>query len=254
LSTTGHIENSFSERRNFWAGYDMPPSLPFPSGVPRPAAISVPGREARVPALLGHMSGKTTLNLARGSTIYWDGDRADSVCYNLKGTVLLKVVSSAGKEGVVGIIPPGEFFGETCVFDEPNRTSSAMALEPTTVMSFDKQEVRNTLRNSPQCAEEFMRLLIVRNERIQNHLTDQLFSSSEVRLLRILRLLARGRERAGEKTLLPKISQSILASIVGTTRSRICYFLVEFRKAGIVDSRKGLRVDTEAIDAMLRRS
>jgi CRP-like cAMP-binding protein len=201
--------------------------------------------------LLGNVARKTTLHFSRGTTIYWHGDRADSVCLNLRGTVLLKVVSPSGREGVVDIITQGGLFGETCVFDDPYRTSCAITVEPTTILSFDKHDVRTMLRNSPVHSEEFMRHLILRNNRIQNQLQDQLFSSSELRLARILRLLASGRERTGERTLLPRISQSVLASIVGTTRSRICYFLIEFRKLGIVENLNGLRVDTEMIDAML---
>jgi CRP-like cAMP-binding protein len=244
------IGNTIGKGRDFWAGRD-PASVVSPEIYPQPLRSLAPRETAGHGGLFGNAVRKTTLHFSRGTTIYWHGDRADSVCFNLRGTVLLKVVSPSGREGVVDIVTQGGIFGETCVFDDPFRTSSAITVEPTMIVTFDKQDVRTILRNSPVHSEEFMRHLILRNNRIQNQLQDQLFSSSELRLARILRLLASGRERAGEKTLLPRISQSVLASIVGTTRSRICYFLIEFRKTGMVENLNGLRVDTEMIDAML---
>lgn len=247
-----NIGNAVGERRDFWTGRGSSPAVP-PDVYPQPLRSPAHRETAGIGGLLGNVARKTTLHFSRGTTIYWHGDRADSVCFNLRGTVLLKVVSPSGREGVVDVVTQGGIFGETCVFDDPFRTSTAITVEPTMIVTFDKQDVRTILRNSPVHSEEFMRHLILRNNRTQNQLQDQLFSSSELRLARILRLLASGRERAGEKTLLPRISQSVLASIVGTTRSRICYFLIEFRKTGMVENLNGLRVDTEMIDAMLAK-
>lgn len=213
---------------------------------------SVAHQEIGAPNLLRSVVGKTTVQHSRGKTIYSQGDKAATVYYNVKGTVLLTVVSANGKEGVVEIIAPGELFGETCVLDRECRTASAMTLEPTTLVCLDKLEIRNVLRNSAECAEEFMRHLIHRNQRIQNHLEDQLFNSSELRLARTLRLLARGREQDRDRAALPRISQSMLAAIVGTTRSRISYFLMNFRRMGIIDSQNGLHVNTKMIDALLQ--
>jgi len=250
LAIIQDIGNTIGEGRDFWTGREPAPANP-PEICPQPLRSLAPRETAGHGGLFGNAVRKTTQHLSRGTTIYWHGDRADSVCFNLKGTVLLKVVSASGREGVVDIVTQGGIFGETCVFDDPYRTSSAVTVEPTMIVTIDKQDVRTILRNSPVHSEEFMRHLILRNNRVQNQLQDQLLSSSELRLARILRLLASGRERAGEKTLLPRISQSVLASIVGTTRSRICYFLIEFRKTGMVENLDGLRVDTDMIDAML---
>jgi CRP/FNR family transcriptional regulator, cyclic AMP receptor protein len=250
LATIQDIGNTVREGRDVWTGRDPAPVV-SPEIYPQPLRSLAPRETAVHGGLFASTIRKTTLHLSRGTTVYWHGDRADTVCFNLRGTVLLKVVSPSGREGVVDIVTQGGIFGETCVFDDPYRTSSAVTVEPTMIVTFDKRDVRTILRNSPVHSEEFMRHLILRNNRIQDQLQDQLFSSSERRLARILRLLASGRERAGEKTLLPRISQSVLASIVGTTRSRICYFLIEFRKTGMVENLNGLRVDTEMIDAML---
>lgn len=210
--------------------------------------------------LLANVANKRTIRHARGTTIYSQGDRADSLYCNVGGTVLLTIVSQNGKEGVVEIIRNGEMFGEACILEQQQfRTSSAMTLESTTVACLDKMEVRSLLHRSTECAEEFMRHLVLRNHKIQEHLADQLFHPSELRLARTLRDLASSGDPEPEQVQsrmrcvrLPRISQSTLAAMVGTTRSRISYFLMKFRRMGIIDSRKGLRINLELMDALLR--
>lgn len=205
--------------------------------------------------LLKRLPHKKTTKLPRGAVIFTQGDRADSVYCNVKGTVLLSIVSQNGKEGVVEIVAAGEMFGETCILENNQqfRTCSAMTLDPTSVICLDQAEVRMILKHSPECAEEFMRHLVKRNHKIQEHLADQLFHSSELRLARTLRILANSGEKDAESAPVPRISQSTLAAMVGTTRSRISHFLVKFRKMGIVERRQGLRVNTVMIDALLEQ-
>jgi CRP/FNR family transcriptional regulator, cyclic AMP receptor protein len=203
--------------------------------------------------LLLNLANKRVIRHARGTTIYSQGDRADSLFFNVEGTILLTIVSQSGKEGVIEIIAGGELFGESCILEQQQfRTSSAMALEPTTLVWLDKMETRSLLRRSADCAEEFMGHLMQRNHKIQEHLADQLFHPSELRLARVLRDLSQSGDRDLEQAKLPRISQSTLAAMVGTTRSRVSYFLMKFRRMGVIDSRKGLRVNTQRIDALLK--
>jgi CRP/FNR family transcriptional regulator, cyclic AMP receptor protein len=161
----------------------------------------------------------------------------------------MSVVSRHGKEAVVGVVAAGECFGEECIVNQGTRVTSAITLEASTLMRVEKQDMRYALRNSPEICEKFMCQLFRRKRQVEECLADQVFSSSELRLARMLLMLAG--DSTGKKTL-PRVSQTTLAAMVGTTRSRISFFLNKFRTAGLIDYEQGIRVDTEKIAAILR--
>jgi CRP/FNR family transcriptional regulator, cyclic AMP receptor protein len=167
--------------------------------------------------------------------IYAQGDRATSVCYVQHGRVKLSVVSSTGKEAVVAILGPGDFFGEGCLAGQPRRMGTATALEATTVLRIGRQAMTQTLHAQPELSDRFIAHMLARNIRIEEDLVDQLFNSGEKRLARMLLLLARfGSDESGAR-LIPNLSQETLAEMVGTTRSRVNIFMNKFRKLGFVE-------------------
>ncbi len=195
------------------------------------------------------MSGRSTLQFRRGQMIYSQGDSANSVFRIVKGRVFLNVVSNQGKEAVVSILSEGDFFGESCLVDREARKSSAIALEPTTVQRIDGQDLRYNLRSCPDFCEEFMSCLLRRQSQIEEEMAQQLFNSSEQRLARVLQALAGGSGAACKQ--IPRISQATLATMVGTTRPRICYFLCKFRKMGLIEGKSPMRVNVSALEIML---
>jgi CRP-like cAMP-binding protein len=168
------------------------------------------------------------------------------------GKVKLTVLSSKGKEAVIAILGQGEFFGEACLTGQLVCTASATALEESTIMRIDKDAMIRILREEPTFAELFISHLLSRNIRIEDDLVDQLFNSSETRLARILLLLAHfGKENKVEELIVPKISQETLADMVGTTRSRVSFFLNKFRKLGFIDYNGGLCVRSSLLNIVL---
>lgn len=190
------------------------------------------------------------LEFRRGQTIYYQGDSATSMFWIVQGRVCLNVVSDQGKEAVVGIFQPGDYFGESCLVEREVRNTSAVALEHTTVQRFDRQDLRCTLRSSPEFCEEFMTELLRRQTKIQDEIAHQLFHSSEQRLARVLMALAGDASGTASKVL-PRISQTTLATMVGTTRSRVCYFLCKFREMGIIEGKSQMRVSIPRLERML---
>ncbi len=171
---------------------------------------------------------------ARSAVLFSQGDPATHVFYIQKGSVKLAVLSKAGKEAVVAILGPGDFFGEGCLADQPRRMATAAAMSATTVLAIEKPEMLRVLHQEPALADRFLVHMLARNIRIEEDLIDQLFNSSEKRLARALLLLARyGTEQ--EQLLLPKVSQETLARIVGTTRSRVNFFMNKFRDLGFLE-------------------
>jgi CRP/FNR family transcriptional regulator, cyclic AMP receptor protein len=162
------------------------------------------------------------------------------------------VLSSKGKEAVIAILGQGEFFGEASLTGQLVRTASATVLEESTIMRIDKAAMIRILREEPSFAELFISHLLSRNIRIEEDLVDQLFNSSEKRLARILLLLAHfGKETKVEELIVPKISQETLADMVGTTRSRVSFFLNKFRKLGFIDYNGGLRLRSSLLNIVL---
>jgi CRP/FNR family cyclic AMP-dependent transcriptional regulator len=183
--------------------------------------------------------------------IFSQGDPAKNVLYIQKGGVRLSVVSETGNEAVVAILGPGDFFGEGCLTGQPIRIGSATAIVATTVLVIEKKEMIRVLHVEHAFSDRFITYILSRNIRVEEDLVDQLFNSSEKRLARTLLLLARyGKEDKPQKVL-PKISQEMLAEMVGTTRSRVNFFMNKFRKLGFIKYNGGLHVDTSLLSVVL---
>jgi len=172
---------------------------------------------------------------ARSAVVFSQGDPATQVYYLQQGSIKLSVLSRTGKEAVVAMLVPGDFFGEGCLGGQPRRMSTASALTASTVLTVEKARMVELLHEQSSLADRFLLHMLARNIRIEEDLVDQLFNSSEKRLARALLLLARyGKERKPVRTV-PKISQDTLADIVGTTRSRVNFFLNKFKKMGFIE-------------------
>ena len=186
------------------------------------------------------------------ATIFTQGDFATSVLYVQRGAVRLSVVSHAGKEAVIAVLEPGSFFGEGCLASQPRRMASATAMTPSMILSVDKPDMVRALHASPRFADRFLTHMLTRNIRIEEDLIDQLFNSSEKRLARTLLLLARyGQPEVSHRTL-PKVSQETLAEMVGTTRSRVNFFMNKFRKLGFIEYNGGLKINNSLLSVVLR--
>jgi len=189
--------------------------------------------------------------LPRGRVVFAQGGPADSVFYLQEGAVKLTVLSSSGKEAVVAMLGRGDFFGEGCLAGQTLRMGTATAVVPTTVLQIPKAEMTRTLHEQPAFADRFIAHMLGRNIRIEEDLVDQLFNSSEKRLARTLLLLARyGKEDKTTRTL-PRLSQETLAEMVGTTRSRVNFFMNKFRKLGFIQYNGGLKINNSLLSVVL---
>jgi CRP/FNR family transcriptional regulator, cyclic AMP receptor protein len=183
--------------------------------------------------------------------IFSQGDPAKDVLYIQKGGVRLSVVNESGKEAVVAVLGPGDFFGEGCLAGQSIRIGSATAIAATTALVIEKKEMIRVLHVEHAFSDRFIAYMLSRNIRVEEDLVDQLFNSSEKRLARTLLLLARyGKEDKPEKVL-AKISQETLAEMVGTTRSRVNFFMNKFRKLGFIKYNGGLHIDTSLLSVVL---
>jgi CRP/FNR family transcriptional regulator, cyclic AMP receptor protein len=185
-------------------------------------------------------SGKTNLPSPKKQVLYSQGDAADAVFYIQEGKIKLTVVSQQGKEAVVAILEQGSFFGESCLAGQTVRTYTATALEDSSLVRIDKDAMLRVLHEEPTFAELFMSYLLAHTIRIQEDLVDQLFNSSEKRLARILLLLAHFGKEGKPEPVIAKVSQEMLAEMIGTTRSRVSFFMNKFRKLGFIDYNGGL--------------
>jgi len=184
-------------------------------------------------------------------TIFTQGDPAKNVLYIQKGGVRLSVVNETGKEAVVAILGPGDFFGEGCLAGQPVRIGSATAITATSVLLIEKKEMLRVLHTEHALSDRFISYMLSRNIRIEEDLVDQLFNSSEKRLARTLLLLARyGKEDKPQK-MVPKVSQEMLAEMIGTTRSRVNFFMNKFRKLGFIKYNGGLHIETSLLSVVL---
>ncbi|MGA7853588.1 MAG: Crp/Fnr family transcriptional regulator [Candidatus Acidiferrales bacterium] len=184
-------------------------------------------------------------------TVFSQGDPGTDVLYIQKGGVRLSVVNESGKEAVVAVLGPGDFFGEGCLAGQPLRIGTATAITPTTALVIEKKEMIRVLHAEHEFSDRFITFMLARNIRIEEDLVDQLFNSSEKRLARTLLLLARyGREDTPQKVL-PKISQEMLAEMVGTTRSRVNFFMNKFRKLGLIKYNGGLQINNSLLSVVL---
>lgn len=188
---------------------------------------------------------------ARGALVFAQGAAANSVFYIQGGSVKLSVLSAAGKEAVVAVLGPGDFFGEGCLAGQPLRMGSATAIASTTLLKIPKREMMRTLHEQSALSDRFIAHMLTRNIRIEEDLVDHLFNSSEKRLARTLLLLARyGKHNAVLRTL-PKLSQETLAEMVGTTRSRVNFFMNKFRKLGFIEYNGGVKINASLLSIVL---
>jgi CRP/FNR family cyclic AMP-dependent transcriptional regulator len=196
--------------------------------------------------------GRTTLTFSNSQTIFSQGDAADTILYIQQGKVKLTVVSRIGKEATLGILSQGDFFGEGSLAGQPLRMGSATAMSDCELLQIDKNSMMLALHQEHQFSDLFVAYLLGRNIRYEEDLVDHLFNSSEKRLARILLLLAHFGKESVPETVIPKISQETLAEMVGTTRSRVSFFMNRFRKLGFVDyGGSGLHVHSSLLNIVL---
>jgi CRP/FNR family cyclic AMP-dependent transcriptional regulator len=187
----------------------------------------------------------------KGEIVYLQGDAAKDVMYLQKGGVRISVASGAGKEAVVAILGPGDFFGEGSLAGQPVRMGTATAITPSTVLLIEKVEMLKVLHEQHSLSDRFIKFMLARNIRIEEDLVDQLFNSSEKRLARALLLLARYGKEDRPHGMLPRISQETLAEMIGTTRSRVNFFMNKFRKLGFIKYNGGLQINTSLLSVVL---
>ena len=195
--------------------------------------------------------GKTTLHSPKKQMIFSQGDAAEAVFYIQTGKVKLTVVSQQGKEAVIAILERGALFGESCLAGQTIRTATATAVEDTNIVRIDKEAMISVLHEEPTFAELFMAYLLAHTIRIEEDLVDQLFNSSEKRLARVLLLLAHFGKEGKPETVITKISQETLAEMIGTTRSRVSFFMNKFRKLGFIDYNGELHVHSSLLNVVL---
>ena len=195
--------------------------------------------------------GKTTLQSPKKHTFFSQGDAAEAVFYIQAGKVKLTVVSQQGKEAVVAILERGAFFGESCLAGQVIRTATATAVEDSSIVRIDKEAMISVLHEEPAFAELFMAYLLAHTIRIEEDLVDHLFNSSEKRLARVLLLLAHFGKEGKPETVIAKISQETLAEMIGTTRSRVSFFMNKFRKLGFIEYNGELHVHSSLLNVIL---
>jgi CRP/FNR family cyclic AMP-dependent transcriptional regulator len=196
-------------------------------------------------------AGKTILKFEKNQRVFEQGGVADAVFFIQKGSVKLTVLSEHGKEAVVGILEPGQFFGEGCLNGHPLRIATTTAMEECVITSISKDAMIATLHNEPKFSELFMAYLLTRNSRVEEDLIDQLFNSSEKRLARLLLLLAHFGKEGKPQPILLDMSQETLAEMIGTTRSRVSYFMNKFRKLGLISYNGKIEVHNSLLNAVL---
>ena len=196
-------------------------------------------------------SGKSILRLAKNHTVYSQGDAAEAVFYIETGQARLSVVSHQGKEAVIASLEPGDFVGEGCLAGQLVCMATARAVGSCRLVRIEKQAMIHALHHESTLGELFIAYLLSRNIRIQEDLTDQLFNSSEKRLARILLLMAHFGKEGKSEAIIPKISQTVLAEMIGTTRSRVSLFMNKFRKLGLLSYNGGVHVHSSLLSIVL---
>ena len=197
--------------------------------------------------------GKKIVSLKKSEVAYAQGDPADTIFYVQKGRLRVTVTSAEGKEATITLVGAGEFLGENCMVSaHPLRLATATAMTECALLRISKAEMVRVLHEEPELSDMFVSFLLARNARIQADLVDQLFNSSEKRLARILLLLAQFGKESKPETVVPKISQEILAEMIGTTRSRVSFFMNRFRKLGFIEYNGEIRVHNSLLNIFLQ--
>jgi CRP/FNR family cyclic AMP-dependent transcriptional regulator len=195
--------------------------------------------------------GRTISSVQKNGAIFEQGQPADAVFYIQKGKIKILVTSEQGKEAIVAILGTGDFFGEGCLIGQPLRLAAATAITECTITRIEKSAMIGVLHDEPLFAEKFMLHLLTRNSRVEEDLVDQLFNSSEKRLARVLLLLANFGREGRPEPIATKISQETLAEMVGTTRSRVSFFMNRFRKLGFIEYNGELQVHSSLLGVLL---
>jgi CRP/FNR family cyclic AMP-dependent transcriptional regulator len=198
--------------------------------------------------------GRTVSNYRKNQKVFSQGDPADAVFYIQEGKIKVTVVSEKGKEAVVAIQGHGEFFGEGCLSGQPRRLATVAAMTESVIMRLDKASIVRVLHDEPSFSEMFMSHLLARNARVEEDLVDQLFNSSEKRLARLLLLMANFGKEGRPEPVIAKISQETLAEMIGTTRSRVSFFMNKFRKLGFIEYNGHLEVHNSLLNMVLRET
>jgi CRP/FNR family transcriptional regulator, cyclic AMP receptor protein len=196
--------------------------------------------------------GKSISNYRMDQTIFTQGDVADTVFYIQEGKVKCVVTSDQGKEAVVGIFEPEQFFGEGCLHGQSSRIATTVAIEDCVITSITKSSMIKVLHREPTFSELFIEYILTRNGRIEEDLIDQLFNSSEKRLARLLLLLANFGKDGSPQKIQPNISQAILAEMIGTTRARVNFFMNKFRKLGLINYNGSVEVNSSLLNHSTR--
>jgi CRP/FNR family transcriptional regulator, cyclic AMP receptor protein len=196
-------------------------------------------------------TGKTMLVFSTDQVVFEQGDVADTIFYLQKGRVKVVVMSERGKEAVVGILEAGQFFGEGCMNGHSLRIATTTAMEDCLITAITKVAMLATLHDQPKFSEMFVAYLLSRNSRVEEDLIDQLFNSSEKRLARLLLLLANFGKEGSPQPIIPNISQETLAEMIGTTRSRVSFFMNKFRKLGLISYNGKIEVNSSLLHAVL---
>ena len=218
----------------------------------KPPARNVSLAEFDVPAFLKSSGVRVRrVRYPRGAAVFTQGAPANTVFYLEQGSVKLSVLSATGKEAVVAMLGPGDFVGEGCLAGQPSRMGTVTTVSETTMLGIPKGEMVRVLHENSDFSDRFIAHMLGRNIRIEEDLVDQLFNSSEKRLARTLLLLARyGREDVTERAV-PQLSQETLAEMVGTTRSRVNFFMNKFRKLGFIEYNGGLKIHNSLLSVVL---
>lgn len=196
--------------------------------------------------------GRTIADLKKGQTVFSQGDAANAVFYVQKGRIKVTVISKRGKEATIALLGAGNFLGEECIAAiQPQRMATATAITPSTILRIDRGEMIRVLHEEKLFSEIFVSFMLARNTRIQEDLVDHLFNSSEKRLARALLLLAQFGKEGTPETVIPTISQETLAEMVGTTRSRVSFFMNRFRKLGFIEYNGKLSVHNSLLNVIL---
>jgi CRP/FNR family transcriptional regulator, cyclic AMP receptor protein len=194
---------------------------------------------------------RKVMEYRRGESIYSQGDAADTVMYIQKGGVKLSVVNGSGREAVVAMFGPSDFFGEGCMAGQPLRMGTTSAITPTTLLVIQKKELLRVLHAEHELSDHFIAYMLAHNIRVEEDLIDQLFNSSEKRLARTLLLLARYGKQEQPDRILAKVSQETLADMIGTTRSRVNFFMNKFRKLGFIEYNGKIKVNKSLLTVVL---
>jgi CRP/FNR family transcriptional regulator, cyclic AMP receptor protein len=220
----------------------------------RPSKLAKAAKAVFAPAifLAKTGAGRTIAHMKKGQKVFGQGEAADAVFYIQKGKIRLSVISKRGKEAIIGLLGDGNFLGEESIAAVLlKRVATATALTPSTILRIERVEMVRVLHEEQLFSEVFVSYLLARNARVQEDLVDQLFNSSEKRLARALLLLAQFGKEGAPETVIPKISQETLADMIGTTRSRVSFFMNRFRKLGFIEYNGKLSIHSSLLNVIL---